>query len=369
MYNSIFLEKIAKIGAWFIDIPRTGSSSLRAELGQLHGDPYRKGNIMDPGFHGPSSIFADHMTAQEAIAVFGRPLWDSLYTFSLVRNPWDRMYSLFQYQRKIGLNIPLDMPYREYVAQLAEQKKKPESERTWYSRLLLSSYDYLFDESGKQLVSEIGRFEDRNSAITRFNKRLNPPLKGYLRLMETSTSNAPFQTFYDAETRDIIGELFKNDIQQFNYRFDDSSSIFAVGEAGEKDVLRRQERQKEQSEIRIVELLTSTRDLHKKIDAFLIEKNKSDEHLAQGIAQITQMLALTNQALDQIIQLSTQEQLELKNILREKESQSVALAQSVAREDMLSHQCQKLKEQIEEGPWRLRLLIRHPKKFFKLLWR
>jgi hypothetical protein len=347
--SSIFLEKITKTGVWFIDIPRTSSSSLRAELGQLHGDPYRKGNIMDSGFHGPASIFADHMTAQEAIAVFGRHLWDSLYTFSLVRNPWGRMYSLFQYQRKIGLNIPLDMPFREYVARLAEQKKKPESERTWYSRLLFSSCDYLFDESGKQLVSEIGKFEDRTAAITRFNMRLNPPLKGNLRLMETTTGTAPFQSFYDAQTRDIIGELFKDDIQQFNYHFDDSSGIFAVGEAGKKDVLWREERQKEQSEVRTVELLTSTRDLNKKIDTFLIEKNKSDEHMAQGTAQIAQMITQTNQALDQIIQLCKQEQIARKELQQE-----------------LKHM---IKEQLEEGPWRLRLLIRHPRKFFRLLWR
>jgi ABC-type nitrate/sulfonate/bicarbonate transport system ATPase subunit len=89
--------------------------------------------------------------------------------------------------------------------------------------------------------------------------------------------------------------------------------------------------------------------------------------MAQGIVQITQMITQTNQALDQIARKELHQ--ELKHILREKESLSVALAQSVAHENMLSNQCRKLKKQLEEGPWRLRMLIRHPRKFFRLLWR
>ena len=54
--------QIRRRGIWFIDIPRTSSSSIKAELGRLYGSTYAKSNIHNKGY-GSRSIFPDHLTA------------------------------------------------------------------------------------------------------------------------------------------------------------------------------------------------------------------------------------------------------------------------------------------------------------------
>lgn len=216
------VETIKRNGFWFVDIPRTGSSSIRTELGRLYGPPYAKGNIADPGFKGETGPILDHLSAREMIGLMGRKAWDELFTFSFVRNPWDRAHSLFQYRRKIALDIPADMPFREYLLELARQKEDGGKNAAWYWGYLRSAADYLVDDSGRPCVNVIGRHESRAQGVDTINARLPRPLLDHLRLMETAIDPPPFQSHYDEETRAIVARLFPDDIELFGYAFGDA---------------------------------------------------------------------------------------------------------------------------------------------------
>lgn len=225
------VASINRHGFWFIDIPRTGSSSIRAELGRLYGPPYVKGNIADPEFYGKTGAIVDHLPAVDMIALMGPEAWARLFTFSFVRNPWDRVHSIYQYRRKIERDLPPDMPYTAYVRELARQKALPPQKREWYEGFVRSSCDYLTDAKGTLLVNAVVLYEEREEGIRRINERLQKPLTGDLRLMGTNHAATPYHTFYDDETRGIIADLYADDIRAFGYSFEEKAAAAAVAPA------------------------------------------------------------------------------------------------------------------------------------------
>jgi len=86
-------SRVAKAGCWFVDLPRTSSNSIRQELWQEFGWPF---NIeFGSGYHSFLPGIGRHYKARE-IRMHLRPLlWQKIFTFSIVRNPWDRYLSLF----------------------------------------------------------------------------------------------------------------------------------------------------------------------------------------------------------------------------------------------------------------------------------
>lgn len=158
-------REVAKHGVWFVDVPRTSSTSIRVELGKYLGPVYGKSNIIEKEYI-VEKVFSGHQTAQKMSAFFGEELWGRLFTFTMVRNPWGRTYSMFNYRRKLA-KIPSSWSFRDYVLELDR-----------------SVYD--------------------------LSQGASPKFKHY-------------SQFYDAETQGVIRRLYADDIELFSYEFDDES--------------------------------------------------------------------------------------------------------------------------------------------------
>lgn len=209
------LDAVRAAGFWFVDVPRTSSTSIKAELGAHFGPAYGKANVIE-GEHASAQLFRDHIPARVMRDMLGATSWDQIYTFGMVRNPWDRILSLYHYVRKRG-RIPQDWDFPTYVRRLVDaDSTTPHFSFHGFRR---SAADYLTDESGTLLVDDVLRFEDRAAGLARVGARIGLPELGQLHLQSAGKAQGSYRDAYDEETRDLIAQRYASDIAMFGYQF------------------------------------------------------------------------------------------------------------------------------------------------------
>jgi len=218
--NKLFQLQLARLnvlrkGVWFVDIPRTSSSSISSEMGKAFGAPYGKSNLIDEEY-AVTQVFPVHMSSVAARDALGRFIWDRIYTFSMVRNPWDRIFSLYNYRVKVG-NISKELSFRDYVLAMADEKSNNKLFK--YHGFSFGSSDYLTDESGSIIVDFVARYENRAEDLKIISSRLgNIPL-GSLHIQGATPLGSRYLSAYDSDTKKVIEKLFSKDIELFGYSF------------------------------------------------------------------------------------------------------------------------------------------------------
>jgi hypothetical protein len=206
--------KILKNGFWFVDIPRTSSSSIKSELGKKYGIAYGKSNIFEQKYSN-QQIFPDHLPAREMRKILGAERWENLFTFTLVRNPWDRILSLYNYRLKVD-SIPKSMSFPDYVGELRRMDDK--YFKYWGYRY--SSYEYTIAEDGQKLISFIGKFENRQQDLAFIANKIKCNALGNVFVQKASPEGEHYSTCYNHKTRSIIEQVFRKDIEYFEYEFE-----------------------------------------------------------------------------------------------------------------------------------------------------
>ncbi len=195
----------------FIHIPKTAGTSIEKQLG--HFTEFRPG-------------VQDHRTIYEIEKSLGKKYYflmpwkkhsgltrrqfQRYFKFTFVRNSWSRAYSWYKnvmydelHQRNLGITLPCS--FKRFLTDYGEQ---------WALR---SQLDWIINEQGEIVMDFVGRFErlqeDFNhvcDVIGLKDKEL-PWLVG---------GGGPHYTeAYDEETRAIVAERYKKEIEQFGFQF------------------------------------------------------------------------------------------------------------------------------------------------------
>ncbi|PRY74212.1 sulfotransferase family 2 domain-containing protein [Marivita geojedonensis] len=199
-----------------MDIPRTSSTSLKYELARQFGAAFGKMNVNEPDF-ATKQQFPDHMRATEVRAMIGADIWNDLFTFTIVRNPWDRMHSLYFYRKKVE-EIPADWTFREYVLRFAAANEFTPYFR--YPPLRIAAADFIFDETGEAIVSTIIPFEDRHARIADIAQKIGIADLGTTHIQAATPDAASYLEAYDDETRQAVSLVWQRDITLFGYEFE-----------------------------------------------------------------------------------------------------------------------------------------------------
>ena len=212
-------RRVAKAGCWFIDLPRTSSNATWEGLWQEFGWPFN--SKFGSGYHSFLPGISPHCTARDIRMSLGSPLWQKIFTFSIVRNPWDRYLSLFFYE--LHLNATFRMQYIPDDVRLVFKR--------WLTGQLPGHFvlrpaeAYLLDEDGNMLVDFVAKYENRQAELAYIGKKIHCPKLGQeQRLVEFTPKAYHYSEYYDSELRDFVAEVAKWEIEKFNYSFEQPSA-------------------------------------------------------------------------------------------------------------------------------------------------
>ena len=158
----------------------------------------------------------DHLAAREVIARIGKERWNTAYTFTLVRNPWDKVVSHYEYRRKKNKTeiATRGITFSDWVKMTYGENKN-----TFYydsPRSFQPQVEWLKDDEGRITLDHIGKFESISQDFNHIKSAIGLEVE----LPHLNASHrAAYQTYYDDETRAIVANWFREDIEAFDYAF------------------------------------------------------------------------------------------------------------------------------------------------------
>lgn len=138
------------------------------------------------------------------------------WSFAVVRNPWDRIVSSFQYRKQRLLppnpqHLPEDTDFTRWLVDVV-QPNKGNMEWSDQSRMLE-------DRAGQVIVDEVFKFEEIDEAWKRITGRLGLALH---LPHANKTNRKDYRSYYTDQTAQIVADRFPKDISRFGYNFDPS---------------------------------------------------------------------------------------------------------------------------------------------------
>ena len=162
-------------------------------------------------------------------------IYPHCYKFTVVRNPWDKMVSLYHSWAKSsnwdwGWGSDNKPTFIEFIKIIdgfsSERQMEIWPELWWYphksgTMRMSNQLDWLIDSNNKIPLNYICRFENLQED---FNKVCDDIGFPKTELPHRQKSNhLHYSTYYDEETKDIVARRFSKDIEYFGYKFNSSS--------------------------------------------------------------------------------------------------------------------------------------------------
>lgn len=196
----------------FIHIPKNAGSSISEAFGFKH---------------------VNHSTYLQLEAVVGESDIRDFYTFTFVRNPYDRFISLYHYARlteskyhssinpdkamygkHLDYDLLKDADVKDCAIYLIEGKLKHDNSWLhWQPQV-----NWLKDKNGEILIDFVGRYENLEVDYHKIAKRLG--IDAELKHHNKSRNNhSSYRDLFDKDTKKIIEEYYEEDLNAFNYDF------------------------------------------------------------------------------------------------------------------------------------------------------
>ena len=187
----------------FIRTAKTASTSTLAYLFTLSGHSYLKVKYPYDPNHIPSSFIKDNFPEY----------FNDYFKFTFVRNPWDRMVSIWRMSFSYHHNTP---DFKNYVKSIptfewmeVSDFEKPQNE-VW-----LHKYSSMYEfTQGSDFIGKLENLqEDFNTVCDKIGiPRQQLPHKN-------KSKHKHYTEYYDDETREIVAEKYAKDIEYFGYEF------------------------------------------------------------------------------------------------------------------------------------------------------
>ncbi|MFM8735408.1 MAG: sulfotransferase family 2 domain-containing protein [Pirellulales bacterium] len=207
----------------FIHVAKTGGSSVFGALWHHadHVDHYWANRwLARIGIHvnhyAPYRLrkFRVHTPAETLRSNLPPDVYDGLFTFAFVRNPWDRLVSYYHFLRDADDHATHVSHRRGRTARLPDFEAYVRYE---VRRRKISQLRMVADRRGRLLVDFLGRFESLAADFGHACRRIGIDA----RLPTTNASRRrDYRDYYTADLAALVRDHFAEDIERFGYEFE-----------------------------------------------------------------------------------------------------------------------------------------------------
>jgi hypothetical protein len=207
----------------FIWLPKTAGSSIYHALRKTRYhckkliNREKNGVIESPytDFDNTGAVTFSHTSIEALIqnGIVNKEFFENSFKFCFVRNPWDRLVSLFFYRK-------LNKEYKDFQEFCLDfQDRKIEPIGLYNSRLNSQFNDqisWLMDGRGRLLVDFIGRFERLEEDFSKICRILR--VRNSLPHRNRS-NHSGYRKYYNKTSAEIIRKKYIRDVEFFGYDF------------------------------------------------------------------------------------------------------------------------------------------------------
>jgi len=209
----------------FVHIAKTGGTSIRDALWrQKWTDPYRIPQFFCSKLSGMTghkigAKFPRHAKIIAAKEMLPREVFEDLFKFAFVRNPWDLQVSSYHHIRRERPQLITHVDSFEAFLRWKFDPARPPQYHADMSTELQS--DYVIDLHGNTVVDFLGRYEFLAEDFETACKRISIKTPKLPHSRKAADRRKDYRDYYNDVTAQLVADHYRPDIERFGYRFDE----------------------------------------------------------------------------------------------------------------------------------------------------
>jgi hypothetical protein len=211
----------------YIHIAKTGGTSIRQALSRLRWrDPWYWpmfvcSRLSHLSGHRIGTKLPRHAKVILAKEMLPREVFDELFKFAFVRNPWDLQVSSFHHIRR---ERPQYLGGHDDFEGFLRWKLEPQRPYQYHlDTSITPQSDYLIDLHGQVCVDFIGRYERLHDDFADICARIGIRPTALPHRRRATDRGRDYRGYYNDETAELVARHFARDIELLGYAFDSTS--------------------------------------------------------------------------------------------------------------------------------------------------
>jgi len=165
-----------------------------------------------------------HMPMRYYQVALGREKYSSYFKFSIVRNPWDRVYSAYRYLLKGGLSVQ-DVAWRDVLGKYSDFNdfimKWLDEDNIRLSLHFMPQNHFIKNSQGLIDLDYLGRFENLVQDFDVLRRRIG----GSPLAQHNVSGTGSYLEAYSKKSVEIVAQVYRRDIDLLGYEFNTPKSL------------------------------------------------------------------------------------------------------------------------------------------------
>jgi hypothetical protein len=204
----------------FVHIQKTGGTSIGHVLRRCVPDAREFLGTHDHALWAKKALGADY---------------DNYFKFAFIRNPWDRLVSWYIMIKEKGASSPRNdlnrlwryvlnnsQNFEEFLLNCTDTIEDVDGQKSF----LYNQVDYISDEHGDKMVDFVGRYENFAADARTLFERIGIARAEIPHV--NKSQHLHYSSYYTEQTRELVAERFRKDIEAFGYDFEDRPAGLAT---------------------------------------------------------------------------------------------------------------------------------------------